>query len=113
MVGRIFDLLIDDIRSRLQRKGYGLAITPRAKRWLIDKGFDEKYGVRPLRRVLQNEVEHAVAEGILDSLWRSGDILNVSVKHDKLSIEVLSKQKKAVSAAKSTKPKSVNTAKAT
>lgn len=114
MVGRIFDILIDDIRSRLQRKGYGLAITPKAKRWLIDRGFDEKYGVRPLRRVLQNEVEHAVAEGILDSLWQSGDILNVTVKHDKLNIEVLSKQKKAVSATeKSIKSKSVSTAKAT
>lgn len=111
MVGKIFDLLADDIRLRLQHKGYGLVISPKAKRWLLDKGFDEKNGVRPLRRMLQNEVEHAVAEGILDSQWRSGDILNVVVKHDKLVIEAISKQKKAVSANKSTRPKPINTPK--
>ncbi len=106
MVGKIFDLLVDDIRSRIQRKGYGLAVTSKAKRWLIDKGFDEKNGVRPLRRVLQNEIEHAIAEGIIDSRWQAGDILNATIKRDKLDIEVISKHKKVVSAEQSTKSKS-------
>ena len=102
MVSKIFDLLVDDIRIRVQRKGYGLAITPRAKRWLMDKGFDEKNGVRPMRRVLQNEVEHAIAEGLLDSQWQLGDILNISVKHDKLVIEALHKETQLDNATKST-----------
>lgn len=85
-VGKIFDLLVDDIRRRLQRKGFGLVVEPRAKRWLIDKGYDEKNGVRPLRRVLQNEVEHAIAEGLLDERWQTGDILVVTLKKDTIVI---------------------------
>jgi ATP-dependent Clp protease ATP-binding subunit ClpC len=76
------------VRLRLQRKGYGLAVTPAAKRWLIDKGYDEKYGVRPLRRVIQDEVEHLIAEGLLDSVWPSGTILVLKQDHAMLHIEI-------------------------
>lgn len=86
--GKIFDLLVDDVRLRLNRKGIGLAVTPQAKRWLVEKGYDEKHGVRPLRRVIQNELEHMIAEGLLDDMWSHGDILCVGVKRDKLSIDV-------------------------
>lgn len=87
-VGKIFELLVDDIRLRLNRKGFGLAITPQAKRWLIERGYDEKNGVRPLRRVLQNELEHLLAEGLLDNYWQKGDVLCVGMKRDTLSIDV-------------------------
>ena len=85
-VNKIFDLLIDDVRVRLHRKGLGLAIEPAAKRWLIEKGFDEKNGVRPLRRVIQDEVEHLIAEGLLDDRWHPGDILRLTQKHGMLDI---------------------------
>lgn len=87
-VNKIFDLLVDDIRVRLHRKGFGLAVTPAAKRWLIDKGYDDKNGVRPLRRVLQNELEHTLAEGLLDERWSKGAVLCVGVKRDTLTIDV-------------------------
>lgn len=87
-VSKIFELLVNDVRVRLQRKGYGLIIEPRAKRWLIEKGYDEKNGVRPLRRVIQNEVEHAIAEGLLDDRWTTGDILLVGIKKDQIHIQV-------------------------
>lgn len=87
-VGKIFDLLIDDVRVRLNRKGIGLTITPTVKRWLIDKGYDEKLGVRPLRRVIQDEVEHAVAEGLLDARWKAGDVLTLTLKHGMLDVDV-------------------------
>lgn len=85
-VGKIFDLLVDDVRVRLHRKGLGLTVESPAKRWLIDKGFDEKNGVRPLRRVIQDELEHSIAEGLLDNAWQAGDILTVSVKHGMLDV---------------------------
>lgn len=87
-VNKIFDLLVDDIRVRLHRKGFGLAVTPATKRWLIDKGYDDKNGVRPLRRVLQNELEHTLAEGLLDERWSKGAVLCVGVKRDTLTIDV-------------------------
>lgn len=85
-VGKIFDLLVDDVRVRLHHKGLGLTVESSAKRWLIDKGFDEKNGVRPLRRVIQDELEHRIAEGLLDDEWQTGDILTASVKHGMLDV---------------------------
>lgn len=87
-VGKIFDLLIDDVRLRLQHKGFGLVVEPRAKRWLIAKGYDEHKGARPLRQVIQNEVEHAIAEGLLDNSWEKGDILVVGLRRGKIEITV-------------------------
>lgn len=92
-VGKIFDLLIDDVRLRLHRKGLGLTISTPAKRWLIDKGFDEKSGVRPLRRVIQDEVEHLIAEGLLDDSWDSGDILELKLKRDMLELSVTNNER--------------------
>ncbi len=86
-VGAIFDLLVNDVRERLQTRGIGLVIHPSAKRWLIDQGYDAKRGVRPLRRVIQNEVEHMLAEGLLEERWQRGDILNISVKRGMLNVD--------------------------
>ncbi len=102
-VGKIFDLMIDDVRLRLHRKGLGLAINSSAKRWLIDKGYDKQYGVRPLRRVIQNEVEHMLAEGLLENRWQSGDILNISLKRGMLNIDITREQKEEAHAAATTK----------
>ncbi len=85
-VSKIFDLLIENLRSRINRKGIGLNVTPAAKKWLIAKGYDSKNGARPLRRVIQNELEHAIAEGVLAGDYAKGDILQVKVARDRLEI---------------------------
>jgi ATP-dependent Clp protease ATP-binding subunit ClpC len=87
-VSKIFDNLIEELRIRVSRKGVGLVVTPNAKRWLIDKGYDVHNGARPLRRVIQNEVEHAIAEGLLANAYQKGDILSVRVNRGTLSVEI-------------------------
>ena len=67
-------------------------IRPTAKRHLIKQGYDEKYGARPLRRVLQNELEHRLAEGILDEEYERGSILTVTARESKLAITVNAEQ---------------------
>ena len=86
-VGKIFDLLIGELRQRLVRQGLALKITPGAKRYLIDKGYTVKYGARPLRRVIEDEVEHAIAEGVLANNYQKGDILEVGIKKGEIAIE--------------------------
>ena len=79
-VGKIFDLMVEELRVRLNRKGIGLAISPQAKKLLIKKGYDTKNGARPLRRVLQDDVEHMIAEGLLAGSYNKGDVLTVTAK---------------------------------
>lgn len=91
-VSKIFDNLIEELQERLVRKGIRLVIKPTAKRYLIKKGYDEKFGARPLRRVIQNELEHQLAEGILDEKYERGSILTVAARRGQLAIEVNAEQ---------------------
>lgn len=86
-VGKIFDLLIGELAQRLVRQGLGLRILPSAKRFLIDKGYSTKYGARPLRRTIEDELEHAIAEGVLTGKYDKGAILEVGVHKGAIHIE--------------------------
>lgn len=61
-----------------------LHVTPKAKSWLIDKGYDQKYGARPLRRALQSNIEDKLAEEVLDGNIRAGDKVTVSLEKNAL-----------------------------
>jgi len=63
---KIIDLLSDELFERIHELGYSVDITKGAKEYLSDKGFDQKYGARPLRRAIQKYVEDPLAEELLD-----------------------------------------------
>lgn len=86
-VGKIFDLLVDELRARLVRKGFGLRITAAAKRHMIDTGYSTKFGARPLRRAIEDEIEHAIAEGVLAGSYEKGAILEVVLHKGAIQIE--------------------------
>jgi ATP-dependent Clp protease ATP-binding subunit ClpC len=91
-IAKIFDNLIDELQERLVPKGIRLAIQPTAKRYLIQKGYDEKFGARPLRRAIQDELEHPLAEGILDEKYERGSVLTVTARGGKLAINATAEQ---------------------
>ena len=86
-VGKIFDLLIEELRQRLVRKGLGITVSPAAKRHFIDEGYSAKFGARPLRRVIEDQLEHAIAEKLLSGDYEKGAILEVDWHKGELSIE--------------------------
>ena len=87
-VGKIFDNLIDELQQRLVRKGLHLVIAPSAKKLLIDKGYDEKFGARPLRRAIQDELEHPLADGILAEEYEKGSVLTVRAEKGTISVGI-------------------------
>lgn len=91
-VGKIFDNLIDELQERLVQKGLRLVVKPTAKRLLISKGYDEKFGARPLRRAIQDELEHQLADGILADKYDKGTILTVTARGGKLAINTTAEQ---------------------
>jgi ATP-dependent Clp protease ATP-binding subunit ClpC len=78
---KIIDLQVDELRRRLQRHGIGLQLTAAAKQYLLDKGYDAKNGVRPLRRLIQDTLEDHIAVQMLDDKYPKGTIVQVGV-HD-------------------------------
>ena len=86
-VGKIFDLLVEELRQRLVRQSIGIHVTPAAKKYLIGRGNSTKFGARPLRRTIEDELEHRIAEGILGSEYQKGAILEVRMDKGVLQIE--------------------------
>jgi ATP-dependent Clp protease ATP-binding subunit ClpC len=82
---RIIDLQIDELRSRLQRKGLSLQLSSGAKQYLLDNGYDAHNGVRPLRRLIQDAIEDHLALDLLDDKYNKGDIIQVASKNGELA----------------------------
>ncbi|HSW66686.1 MAG TPA: ATP-dependent Clp protease ATP-binding subunit [Bacillota bacterium] len=82
---RIIDLQINELEDRLRKAGLGLQLTPAAKQFLLDKGYDAKNGVRPMRRLIQDELEDHIATELLADRYQKGDILSIGVKKDQLT----------------------------
>ncbi len=87
-VAKIFDNLIEELDERLIRKGIHLVVKPSAKKLLISKGYDEKFGARPLRRAIQDDLEHQIAEGILSGEYEKGSVLEASTSGGKVTLQV-------------------------
>ncbi|MGC9328751.1 MAG: type VI secretion system ATPase TssH, partial [Candidatus Hinthialibacter sp.] len=70
-IEKIVDLLLDEVRKRLQDRQMKLEVSPEAKENLAIRGYDLVYGARPLRRLIQRELETKIGRALL-----TGDILD-------------------------------------
>ncbi|MBH1979999.1 ATP-dependent Clp protease ATP-binding subunit [Candidatus Saccharibacteria bacterium] len=85
-VSKIFDRLIDELKQRLVKKGVALVVKPAAKRLLIDHGYDRFNGARPLRRVIEDELEHEIAEGVISGAYEKGVVVTAGIKQGKVTV---------------------------
>ena len=84
--------MINDLNKRAKEAaGISITLTASAKRYITDKGFDPKYGARPLRRAIQREIEDAVTDKILSGKIKGKDTINISAKDNKLEFTVKKK----------------------
>jgi ATP-dependent Clp protease ATP-binding subunit ClpC len=85
-IRQIVDIMLATISKRTtEQMNISLEVSKEAKEFLIDKGYDHKYGARPLRRTLQNEIEDNLAEAILNQEVKAGDHVKVGLENDKLT----------------------------
>ena len=78
-IAKILDLALKDVDHKLSEKELTLQLTPAAKDFLIERGFDAKYGARPLLRTLQRELEDPLAENILVSRYEPGTVIRADL----------------------------------
>ena len=76
-IGSIVDLMLADLRKRLEDKQLKLVVTDAAKNAIIDGGYDPIYGARPLKRYIQSHVETMIAKEIIGGAHTAGDTLTV------------------------------------
>ncbi|GAB25125.1 chaperone ClpB [Gordonia polyisoprenivorans NBRC 16320 = JCM 10675] len=78
----IVDIQLGQLQKRLAQRRLELQVTPKAKEWLAERGFDPLYGARPLRRLVQQAIGDQLARALLAGDIRDGDIVPVNVSAD-------------------------------
>ena len=86
-IKHIVDIQINRLRPRLAERHITLQLSDAAKEFLANEGYDPQFGARPLKRVIQKEVENRVARAILDGTIRDGDTVEIDVHDGKLALE--------------------------
>ncbi len=84
---QIVDLMLDDTKKALSDKNIYMNVSEDAKKFLLEKGTDIKYGARPLRRAIQRYLEDLLSDMILRGELKNGETINVILKDSKLNIQ--------------------------
>ena len=89
-IHKIIDIELKKLLDRIADLGYKLILSEKAKDYIADKGFDKKYGARPLKRAIQKYIEDALAEEIVNSKLDEGDtiFMDLDEKNNKLIIKI-------------------------
>jgi ATP-dependent Clp protease ATP-binding subunit ClpC len=90
-IHKIIDIELDELSKRIKDLGYGFNVSDEAKDYIVNKGYDEKYGARPLKRAIQKHLEDPFAEEIINSAVQEGDLLTADYTKgdDNLTITVV------------------------
>lgn len=85
-MGKIVEIQLGRLRSLLEERKIGLQLDDNAREWLAEAGYDPIYGARPLKRVIQRELQNSLAGLLLDGTIHDGQTVIVSVKDNSLAI---------------------------
>lgn len=103
-MGQILEIMLEQLNDRLMDRGVVLTVSAKLKHWLAKKGYDRRYGARPLRRVLQDELERVIADQLIVGKIKRGDIIKADLRNDQI---VITQQTETGRALKSKKPAKV------
>ncbi|MBW1639915.1 AAA domain-containing protein [Microbacterium resistens] len=81
-LAQIVELAVDQLQKRLSDRRLTLAVTPDARSWLAERGYDPVFGARPLRRLIQTEIQNRLATALLSGGVRDGDVVRVDMAAD-------------------------------
>jgi ATP-dependent Clp protease ATP-binding subunit ClpB len=87
-LAQIVELYVDRLGRRLADRRLELAVTPNARLWLAERGYDPVYGARPLRRLMQREIDDKLARSLLGGDIRDGDTVLVDLADDREGLSV-------------------------
>jgi ATP-dependent Clp protease ATP-binding subunit ClpC len=91
-VAAILDIQIGELESRLAEQGYSLRLAPAARKILMEKGWDPKFGGRPLRRAIQKELEDPLSLLVLEGAYAAGTVFKAEGKNGKITVKALTRE---------------------
>lgn len=94
-IHQIIDLELEKLYGRINNLGYKIELTEKAKDFIVDRGYDEKFGARPLKRAIQKFIEDPLAEQIINTSLKAGDTILMDLEEGKEELKVTIKKLKA------------------
>jgi len=91
----IIDLELDHLYKRINDLGYNITMNKEAKDFIVEKGYDEKFGARPLKRAIQKYVEDPLAEQIINATIEEGDSIELKLNKEKDGLNTVIKKRAA------------------
>jgi ATP-dependent Clp protease ATP-binding subunit ClpB len=88
-LAQIVELAVDQLHTRLSERRLTLAVTPAARTWLAERGYDPVFGARPLRRLIQSEIQDRLAMALLSGEVHDGDLVRVDVASDGTALDLI------------------------
>ena len=85
---KIIDIEMSSLLLRIKKLGYNVKISKKAKDFICERGYDSKFGARPLKRAIQKYFEDPLSEKIVSTKIKKGDNINVNISKDKSSLEI-------------------------
>ena len=106
----IIDVLSEELFHRIKEVGYNVELTKGAKDFITDKGFDPKYGARPLKRAIQRHIEDPLAEALLENKKPEGSTIKIKLNksRDDLSFSWSISKSKSVKTSNENNPQIEN-----
>ena len=83
----IVGLQLERVRQRLAKQGIGLALSPEAKEFIANQGYDPVYGARPLKRAIQRQLLDPLSLEVLEGKFKDGDLIRAEMDSGKLTFE--------------------------
>ena len=90
-IAAIFDLEFFALQKRILELGIQLDISANAKKYFVNNGYDPTYGARPMRRLIQKEIEDLLATKIIEGSFSQGDSVRVELRSDTVSLKLIQK----------------------
>ena len=87
-INQIIDIEMNSLLKRIETLGYTVKISKKAKDFIAEKGFDSKFGARPLKRAIQKYFEDPLSEEIINAKINEGDNIKVSMSKDEANLEI-------------------------
>ena len=84
----IVDIRLKELQGRLTDRRITLAVPDEVKAWLCEKGYDPRYGARPLNRLISREVGNSLADNIIRGKLKAGDTAQVTIKDGEQGLQV-------------------------
>ena len=88
-MSKIVDIQLGLFEKRLARRGLNVTVSPEAKGFLVQEGWDPQYGARPLKRAIQRHIEDALAKRLLAGKFKQGDTVAIGRSGDALTFSTV------------------------